>query len=71
MFSERPTDLNVSWDAVAGKNYQLQYTTNSLVDNPVFTDINPPVLATGPIANTIITNGLLMDIVHLRVRLVE
>lgn len=71
MYTARPTDLNVSWDAVAGKTYQLQYTTNSLVNEPVFTDINPPVTASGPVANTIITNGLLMDIVHMRVRLVE
>ncbi len=71
MYTERPTDLNVSWDAVSGKTYQLQYTTNSLVEEPVFTDINPPVTAAGPVASTIITNGLLLDIVHLRVRLVE
>lgn len=56
-------NLMVSWDAVAGKNYQLEYSTSSQLQDEEFdfTSINPPVLATNDVAWTVVTNGTLPD----------
>ncbi len=64
-------DLDVFWDAVDGKAYQLEYTTDDLTDDPEFQSLNPVVYATGLVARTIVTNGLSLEGAHFRVRLVE
>jgi len=50
-------NLEVMWDSVSGKVYQLEYTTNALTDVVAFAPINPQVTATGLTASTIVTNG--------------
>jgi len=50
-------NLQVMWDSVSGKVYQLEYTTNALTDVVAFAPINPHVTATGLTASTIVTNG--------------
>lgn len=50
-------NLEVMWDSVSGKVYQLEYTTNALTDVVAFATINPQVTATGLTASTIVTNG--------------
>lgn len=66
-----PSDVVLTWDAVTGKVYQVEYTTNDLAQNPVFMDINPPVAPTSALAVTVITNGLDFGATHFRIRLVE
>jgi len=46
--------LVISWSAVSGKTYRLQFTEG--VENPTWTDVVPDVLATGPTVT--ITNAL-------------
>ncbi len=58
------------WDSVPGKTYQLEYTTNSLVDIAPFETINGPVTATNITASTIVTNGMVPPTSGFRVRLV-
>ena len=50
-------DMTVMWDAVPGKIYQLEYTTNALGDLVSFEAINPPVTSVAATASTLITNG--------------
>lgn len=69
--SAEPNDIVLSWDAVTGKVYQVEYTTDDLARNPVFMDINPPVAPTSTLAVTVITNGLDFGATHFRIRLVE
>ncbi len=72
LFPQSAGDLMVQWDSVDGKDYQLQFTANDLAStNVVFTNINGVVSATGPLASTIVTNGLSFPIGHFRVLLVE
>lgn len=72
MQAERPTDLYLSWEAVTGRTYQVEYATNDLsTAAAIFTDINPAVTATGTVASTVLTNGLLMRSPYFRVHLVE
>jgi hypothetical protein len=69
--SSDPSDVVLTWDAVTGKVYQVEYTTNDLAQSPVFMDINPPVAPTSSLAVTVITNGLESGATHFRIRLVE
>ena len=71
MFMSRPTDLLLTWDAVTGKTYQIEYTTNDLNQNPIFADVNTSITATGAVVQTVVTNGLNLGATHFRVRLVE
>lgn len=71
MFMSTPSDLILTWDAVTGKTYQIEFTTNDLNQNPVFADINEAITATGAVAQTVVTNGLSIGATHFRVRLVE
>ena len=66
-----PSDVVLTWDAVTGKVYQVEYTTNDLAQSPVFMDINPPVAPTSTLAVTVITNGFNFGATHFRIRLVE
>lgn len=69
--AENPSDVVLTWDAVTGKVYQVEYTTNDLAQSPVFMDINPPVAPTSSLAVTVITNGLDFGATHFRIRLVD
>lgn len=57
-------NLLVFWDAVAGKNYQLEYATSAKVPTEVFDyqPINPIVLATNSTAWTVVTNGTVPNV---------
>lgn len=67
-----PSDMGISWDSVAGKTYQVQYTTNDLAQNPVFLDVaGGQGTALDLTSSTVVTNGLHLDAAHFRVRLVE
>ena len=71
-YAERSTDLNLSWDTVTGKTYQLEYTVNDLcAPGGNFTGVNPAVTATGLVTSTVLTNGLLLSNPIFRIRLVE
>lgn len=63
-------DLMVSWDAVPGKVYQVQYV-ESLEEDAEFVDIGAPVAANGPVASLLIPNGLDHPQRIYRVKLVE
>jgi hypothetical protein len=64
-------NMEVMWDSVIGKVYQLEYTTNSLVDEVAFVPLNPTVTAAGPMASTVVTNGTVPEkITAFRVRLI-
>jgi hypothetical protein len=64
-------NLLVTWDAVPGKSYQLQYIEDLSDETATFTNINPIVTATADIASTVVTNGLLYPQSIYRVRLVD
>lgn len=64
-------DLQVQWDSVPGKTYQVQYTTNNLAQSPEFEDVGGPVTATGNTSDSVITDGSLPNNAHFRVVLVE
>ncbi len=64
-------DAIVSWQSVAGKRYQLQYTTNSLVPEPTYVDLYDVITATGPETSVTVIDGLTDGWRHFRVRLVE
>jgi hypothetical protein len=66
-----PDDLNLLWDSVAGKTYQVEYTTGSYTNEATFLPLNGPVTATGALSQTVHTNGLSVEQAHYRVRLVE
>lgn len=61
----------VSWQSVAGKQYQLQYTTNNMVPDPIYVDLYDVVTATGPETAVVVPDGLLDGMRHYRVKLVE
>jgi Bacterial TSP3 repeat len=63
-------NLLVTWDSVVDKTYQLEFTTNSLLDVVAFSPINGPVTATGNNASTVVTNGTVPETSNFRVRLV-
>lgn len=63
-------NLLMTWDAVPGKVYQLEYTTNSLTDVVAFSSINSPVTAVVESAATVVTNGTVPPTAGFRVRLV-
>jgi hypothetical protein len=64
-------NMEVMWDSVLGKVYQLEYTTNSLTDEVAFVPLNPAVTAAGPMASTVVTNGTVPEnISAFRVRLI-
>jgi len=66
------TEMMVQWNAVEGKSYQLQYTTEELTStNLMFWNINSVVNATGDVAYTFVTNNLPDAIKSFRVLLVE
>jgi hypothetical protein len=64
-------DLMVTWDAVPGKSYQLQFIEDLSDESASFSNINAVVTATGDTASTIVTNGLLNPQAIYRVRLAE
>ncbi len=66
-----PYDLDLQWDTVSGRVYQIEYTTNSLDQEPVFVSVNEPYPATDVLGYMTVTNGLLDPNAHYRVRLVE
>jgi len=49
------TDLTLTWSAVPGRNYWLQYKGD--LNTATWTDLAPAVLATGPTAKATDTNG--------------
>lgn len=63
-------DLVVSWDAVPGKVYQLQYV-DTLDEEAEFVNLGEPVAAGGPVASLLIPNGLDYPQRIYRVKLVE
>jgi hypothetical protein len=63
-------NLLMTWDAVPGKVYQLEYTTNSLTDVVAFSSINSPVTAVVESAATVVTNGTVPATAGFRVRLI-
>lgn len=63
-------NMKMMWDAVPGKVYQLEYTTNSLMDAVAFASINGAVTAATDVASTIVTNGAVPATSGFRVRLV-
>lgn len=60
-------DLEVFWPSSIGVTYQVQSTTNSLMHNQ-FSDLYDPVVATDTVSSTIITNGLTIPDLMIRVR---
>lgn len=63
-------NLQMLWDTVPGKTYQLEYTTNSLTDVVAFAPINSPVTAIGDSSSTVVTNGTVPSTSGFRVRLI-
>jgi len=63
-------NLQMLWDTVPGKTYQLEYTTNSLTDVVAFAPINSPVTAISDTSSTVVTNGTVPSTSGFRVRLV-
>lgn len=62
----------VYWDAVAGKSYQLQFTTLDLsASGQVFSNINGVVTATTDLCSTVVTNGMSFPVGFFRIQLVE
>lgn len=66
-----PTDLDLFWDSVPGKTYQVDYTTNNLSDNPAFDTIPGTITATGSVSSITVNNGMLTPNAHYRVHLVD
>lgn len=65
-------DLTVTWDAVVGKQYQLQFTPLDLVENVhTFSNVNSSILASSSNLMTVVTNGMSFPIGTFRVLLVE
>lgn len=61
--------MEVEWDAVAGKVYQLQFAELPGGDEDfAFTNVNSAVTASGPVASTVVTN---LPVGVFRVRLIE
>ena len=69
LFPAGGNDLTLSWDSVAGKSYQVEYTEN--MDNPSYSDVSDVVQATDSTTQVTITDGLLNGLGHYRVKLVE
>ncbi|MCS6771668.1 MAG: thrombospondin type 3 repeat-containing protein [Kiritimatiellae bacterium] len=63
-------DLLLTWDAVPGKQYQLQYV-EALTNGAEFVNLNDPVMAISDTASTVVTNGTLNPNAVYRVKLVE
>ncbi len=62
----------VTWDAVAGKSYQLQFTSSDLSESSqVFSNVNDVVTATGEVSTTVVTNGMSFPVGFFRVLLSE
>lgn len=64
-------DLSVVWDSVAGKQYLIEYTPDDLKNNPVYTNVTDVLSATGSVTSATITNGMLSEGGHYRVRLAD
>lgn len=64
-------DLQVQWDSVPGKSYQLEFAAGALTEPGVFTNINSVITATGDLTSTVVTNGAFDAIGIYRVRLYE
>ena len=65
------SDLSVIWDSVVGKQYVIEYTADDLKNNPVYTNVTDVLSATGIMTSATITNGMLNEGGHYRVRLAE
>ena len=66
------TDAVVSWESVAGLQYQVQYTDGQLTaDDPAFSNITAAVTAVGEVTSVTIPAGLSSERGTYRVRLVE
>ena len=66
-----PADMDVIWDSVAGKSYQLEFNPDLGDPNQTFTPVNGIVTATGLESRTTVTNGLEIAGGHYRVHLIE
>lgn len=64
------SDALVAWDSVAGKQYQLQWTTNGLV-NPTYVNIGSPITAEGDRTEVLVTGSRFESKAYFRVLLVE
>lgn len=64
-------NLDLVWDSVAGKSYQIEYAAANYTNDVTFLPLNGVVTATGAISQTTHTNGLALPRSHYRVRLVE
>jgi hypothetical protein len=65
------SDLEVSWDSVAGKQYQIEYTADDLAQNPTYSAVSGVITATSSMSAVLIDDGLLQPAGHYRVLLVE
>ncbi len=64
--------MQVTWDSVSGKTYQIQAALGSLNDPDVtFTNVGGPVVATGSLSSIAFTNGAAGDVQQFRIRLVD
>jgi hypothetical protein len=67
-----PDNLDVIWDSVAGKQYQVEHKAGDLTDtNDPFYAISGVLSATDLVTRTTITNALLSSGGHYRVKLIE
>lgn len=63
--------MRVQWDSVAGRSYQLQFTSGDLGASGIFSNINGTVTADGLTSATVVTNGMTFPVGFFRVQLVE
>jgi hypothetical protein len=57
----RPTpgnDLSVTWNSVSGKQYRIEYSSQNLCNNMVYTNASDVISATGSVSSTTISGGL-------------
>lgn len=67
-----PTHATVAWDSVAGRSYQVEYSTNNLAPDPSWvTNASDVITAAGAITETTITDAMVPENAFFRVRLVE
>lgn len=67
-----PSNLDISWDSVDSKEYEVEYKSGDLTDtNDPFNTISGVITATGLVSRTTITNALANPGGHYRVKLIE
>ncbi len=67
-----PMNLDIVWDTVDGKDYEVEYKSGDLADtNEPFSVISGVISATGLVSRTTVTNALANPGGHYRVKLIE